>query len=984
MKIKLRVSKALSRDELVARLPDMVAQATQAILEKGRAVAAEAAKHAQELHPNPAVAAVERQALSEGDGMLDGVMAWLLRQLKVEAVHKGLGQDDYQDGFLEAHGVQLGSTVTYAQACELDKILDVVPNEVLDGGVRLISVDGRFGASKSKYPNHGRYYDEAHKILLNPNIFGEKTEFTSDQGEKLLKVQHTLLHEVGHSIDDRYGFSAKKEWLALSGWRYIGDEEPPQGYERLHLKEDGRTTLKGIWAYKKGTEFCRWYGARNPKEDFCECFSFAAMNAKHYFKGENGHAKLKFVEKIVARLLKSESPVTDLTDAEDTLVKAGAAFQEEVCEDLALEKAEPEGWPSAAEPNPLKGQIKPGHKYLYFDQLPDGERRYHYKMPNGQHYTSPEPLHDEGRHQPEYKTPGDWNQYQMESMPPGPLPEVQAGMGTQPHFYDQFDDAAPLPDLVDPVTGQEEGLKPEPWRTTGVEAAQEALTLHPDDAQQVEQSLAARDVVDMDEDFEEQLGKHMDLVYKVHLDKSCDAICKPEGEDRPGFSINPKTAPHREVLAYHINKVLGWQLVPPTVLRELAGPGMRLVQDRVAAAKYLTIQVSKKTLTSLQYFVDEACNVSKAPHLLAQVALQEKIRFAAFDMVINAQDRHFGNVMLVKDVDAAQRYGGEYRLVAVDHGQSFGDGWHTNNVFYDKIKAEVVGKPMAPAMVVDLQRLRTALKGDHLQQAASAQVLGGLTANQLARVGQRLDFLLAPEHQDAQGRQTLPSWEALEAWEDQQHLQKAMAACEDPDFDVMGGTSWLGVPEAQQPGPFTDEHEARAWLHPLLDLLLPSQKAPLELALTTMKEEPNLTALALLDAMMCWPKRLVNQAFVKQNLPRRFGLGQHGRTVLRAARTYLALNLKVEAETVIKAADVEAYNKLRRGELTQELLRKLVGKEAYETMEQRWLFPLNLMQVDHTKEAKLFDEPEHFDWAPPQTEEPAQAPEAEPRLVVGG
>ncbi|MFN2389395.1 MAG: phosphatidylinositol kinase [Actinomycetota bacterium] len=93
----------------------------------------------------------------------------------------------------------------------------------------------------------------------------------------------------------------------------------------------------------------------------------------------------------------------------------------------------------------------------------------------------------------------------------------------------------------------------------------------------------------------------------------------------------------REVAAFRLSQESGWDLVPPTVLRQDAplGPG------------------------SLQRFVEH--DPERHYFVLMEERLEEFEAFAALDVVINNADRKAGHVL--EDPDR--------RLWAVDHGVTF-------------------------------------------------------------------------------------------------------------------------------------------------------------------------------------------------------------------------------------------------------------------------------------------------------------------------
>jgi hypothetical protein len=115
------------------------------------------------------------------------------------------------------------------------------------------------------------------------------------------------------------------------------------------------------------------------------------------------------------------------------------------------------------------------------------------------------------------------------------------------------------------------------------------------------------------------------------------AVYKPRRGETPLWDFPPGTLAAREVAAFVVSEAAGWDLVPPTVLRDDAplGPG------------------------SLQLFIEH--DPERHYFVLMDDHSDELRRFAAFDVVVNNADRKAGHV--IADADN--------RLWAVDHGLTF-------------------------------------------------------------------------------------------------------------------------------------------------------------------------------------------------------------------------------------------------------------------------------------------------------------------------
>jgi uncharacterized repeat protein (TIGR03843 family) len=148
-------------------------------------------------------------------------------------------------------------------------------------------------------------------------------------------------------------------------------------------------------------------------------------------------------------------------------------------------------------------------------------------------------------------------------------------------------------------------------------------------------------------------------------DLSAYAVYKPRRAERPLWDFPAGTLCLRETAAFVVSQALGWQLVPPTVLRDgPLGPG------------------------SLQLFIPHDPEV----HYLAledpdPAAIR---RLVALDAIINNADRKSGHVILAEDG----------RLWAIDHGISFHVEPKLRTVIWD-----YAGQPLPAEISADLDAL---------------------------------------------------------------------------------------------------------------------------------------------------------------------------------------------------------------------------------------------------------------------------------------
>ena len=133
-------------------------------------------------------------------------------------------------------------------------------------------------------------------------------------------------------------------------------------------------------------------------------------------------------------------------------------------------------------------------------------------------------------------------------------------------------------------------------------------------------------------------SNHSFLVVVAGERLSLPAVYKPQRGESPLWDFEWGSLCLRETAAYAISHALGWDLVPPTVLRE-----------------------GTRGLGSVQFYVDnddEEHYFTVQEDALFTVALR---RLALFDYVINNADRKSGHCLI----------GSDRRLWAIDHGICF-------------------------------------------------------------------------------------------------------------------------------------------------------------------------------------------------------------------------------------------------------------------------------------------------------------------------
>lgn len=199
-------------------------------------------------------------------------------------------------------------------------------------------------------------------------------------------------------------------------------------------------------------------------------------------------------------------------------------------------------------------------------------------------------------------------------------------------------------------------------------------------------------------------SNHSFLVTVSHEGMTLPAVYKPRRGESPLWDFEWGTLCQRETAAYMVSKSLGWNLVPPTVLRE-GTRGVGSVQLYIANSEsehYFTVQEDARFVPFLR-------------------------RLALFDYVINNADRKSGHCLL----------GDDRRLWAIDHGICFHTEYKLRTVIWEFSELSIDA-----AYLDDLK----ALHQDLLDERSSlAEILCQLltTAEYAAMIARTKDLLQA-------------------------------------------------------------------------------------------------------------------------------------------------------------------------------------------------------------------------------------------------
>jgi uncharacterized repeat protein (TIGR03843 family) len=126
------------------------------------------------------------------------------------------------------------------------------------------------------------------------------------------------------------------------------------------------------------------------------------------------------------------------------------------------------------------------------------------------------------------------------------------------------------------------------------------------------------------------------LISLIRNDVSLTAVYKPQRGERPLWDFPDGTLCYRETAAFLTSRELGWEIVPPTVLRE--GP---------------------RGLGSIQFYIEHDPEINF--FTFDETFQTQLMRIAAFDYLINNADRKGGHCLL----DA------QGHIWGIDHGIAF-------------------------------------------------------------------------------------------------------------------------------------------------------------------------------------------------------------------------------------------------------------------------------------------------------------------------
>jgi uncharacterized repeat protein (TIGR03843 family) len=139
-------------------------------------------------------------------------------------------------------------------------------------------------------------------------------------------------------------------------------------------------------------------------------------------------------------------------------------------------------------------------------------------------------------------------------------------------------------------------------------------------------------------------------------------VYKPVSGERPLWDFPTGTLAGREVAAYLVSEALGWDVVPPTWLRDGPhGPGMVQLWREPDPDQEAVTLVEEGRVPQRWRHVFDGIDGRDRPVSLVHEDSEPLRRMAVYDVVVNNADRKGGHVL---EMEGGHRYG-------VDHGLTF-------------------------------------------------------------------------------------------------------------------------------------------------------------------------------------------------------------------------------------------------------------------------------------------------------------------------
>ncbi|MFC8844578.1 SCO1664 family protein [Streptomyces griseoincarnatus] len=212
----------------------------------------------------------------------------------------------------------------------------------------------------------------------------------------------------------------------------------------------------------------------------------------------------------------------------------------------------------------------------------------------------------------------------------------------------------------------------------------------------------------------------------THEDREAACVYKPVAGERPLWDFPDGTLAGREAAAYEVSRATGWDLVPPTVLRDGPyGEGMcQLWIETGPGAELLALVDGEEPGPGWKAI--GFAEVGEGRTALLVHADDDRLRrLSVLDAVINNADRKGGHLLPTADG----------RLYGIDHGVTFNSENKLRTLLWGW-----AGEPLPEEALDVLKRLRDALAPSGLLTAALTPLI---TPAEIDATRARVDALLA-------------------------------------------------------------------------------------------------------------------------------------------------------------------------------------------------------------------------------------------------
>jgi uncharacterized repeat protein (TIGR03843 family) len=205
-------------------------------------------------------------------------------------------------------------------------------------------------------------------------------------------------------------------------------------------------------------------------------------------------------------------------------------------------------------------------------------------------------------------------------------------------------------------------------------------------------------------------------------DDGIECIYKPVRGERPLWDFPDGSLAGREVAAHAVSRVSGWDIVPPTVMRDGPfGPGMCQAWIDIDDCDLVDVVPYSSTPDGFLHILDAEDRRGQAVSLVHadRVELQ---RMALFDIVVNNADRKGGHVLSTPS-----------HVFGVDHGVCFHVEHKLRTVLWGW-----AGQAIPAPLLEELESLREQLVDGPLQ----AELADLIRVDEIAASARRLERLL--------------------------------------------------------------------------------------------------------------------------------------------------------------------------------------------------------------------------------------------------